>query len=195
MLLKNFWKSCTESWSNACCLRNCTTHGKLYHWKWRRNFSQSLQIQIVHHQQNRWRCCFRDPQTWHSTICRSIVLVSSTPKDFQKAYEGEIWLVDRSTARDLTVYHNNLNGTGNTFFLICDKQKNDFNPAGRFKRCAINSRPAAFMLLLLQLCRSLRGPSQYRKYSCNKITTTWIQISCQNWNGLFSNAYSHQIMT
>ena len=30
-------------------------------------------------------------------------------------------------------------------------------------------------------------------YSCNKITTTWIQISHQNWNGFFSNA-SHQIM-
>ena len=30
-------------------------------------------------------------------------------------------------------------------------------------------------------------------YSCNKITTTWIQISRQNWNGFFSNA-SHQIM-
>ena len=28
--------------------------------------------------------------------------------------------------------------------------------------------------------------------SCNKITTTWIQISRQNWNGFFSNA-SHQI--
>ena len=28
---------------------------------------------------------------------------------------------------------------------------------------------------------------------CNKITTTWIQISRQNWNGVFSNA-SHQIM-
>ena len=24
-------------------------------------------------------------------------------------------------------------------------------------------------------------------YSCNKITTTQIQISCQNWNGFFSN--------
>ena len=30
-------------------------------------------------------------------------------------------------------------------------------------------------------------------YSCNKITTTWIQISRQNWNGFFSNA-SYQIM-
>ena len=30
-------------------------------------------------------------------------------------------------------------------------------------------------------------------YSCNKINTTWIQISRQNWNGFFSNA-SHQIM-
>ena len=30
-------------------------------------------------------------------------------------------------------------------------------------------------------------------YSCNKITTTWIQIFCQNWNGLFSNI-SHQMM-
>ena len=30
-------------------------------------------------------------------------------------------------------------------------------------------------------------------YSCNKITQTWIQISCQNWNGFFSNI-SHQIM-
>ena len=29
-------------------------------------------------------------------------------------------------------------------------------------------------------------------YSCKKITTTWIQISLQNWNGFFSNA-SHQI--
>jgi len=27
----------------------------------------------------------------------------------------------------------------------------------------------------------------------NKVTTTWIQISCQNWNAFFSNA-SHQIM-
>ena len=25
-------------------------------------------------------------------------------------------------------------------------------------------------------------------YSCNKITTIWIQISCQNWYGFFSNA-------
>ena len=25
------------------------------------------------------------------------------------------------------------------------------------------------------------------KYSCNKITKTWIQISRQNWNGFFSN--------
>ena len=30
-------------------------------------------------------------------------------------------------------------------------------------------------------------------YSCNKITTTQIQISCQNWKGFFSNI-SHQIM-
>ena len=30
-------------------------------------------------------------------------------------------------------------------------------------------------------------------YSCSKITTTWIQISCQNWKGFFSNA-CHQIM-
>ena len=30
-------------------------------------------------------------------------------------------------------------------------------------------------------------------YSCNKITTTWIQISRQNWNCFFSNT-SHQIM-
>ena len=30
-------------------------------------------------------------------------------------------------------------------------------------------------------------------YSCNKTTTTWIQISSQNWNGFFSNA-SHQIL-
>ena len=30
-------------------------------------------------------------------------------------------------------------------------------------------------------------------YSCNKITTTWIQISRQNWNGFYSNA-SQQIM-
>ena len=34
---------------------------------------------------------------------------------------------------------------------------------------------------------------QFTWYSCNKITTTWIQISCQNWNGFLSNA-SHQIM-
>ena len=27
-------------------------------------------------------------------------------------------------------------------------------------------------------------------YSCNKITTTWIQIFRQNWNGFFSNASS-----
>ena len=26
-----------------------------------------------------------------------------------------------------------------------------------------------------------------QNYSCNKITTTWIQISCQNWNVFFSN--------
>ena len=32
-----------------------------------------------------------------------------------------------------------------------------------------------------------------KRYSCNKITKTWIQISHQNWNGFFSNA-SHQIM-
>ena len=30
-------------------------------------------------------------------------------------------------------------------------------------------------------------------YSCNKITSTWIQIYRQNWDGFFSNA-SHQIM-
>ena len=30
-------------------------------------------------------------------------------------------------------------------------------------------------------------------YSCNKITTTQIQISRQNWNGFFSNI-SHQVM-
>ena len=30
-------------------------------------------------------------------------------------------------------------------------------------------------------------------YCCNKITTNWIQISCQNWNGFFSNI-SHQRM-
>ena len=30
-------------------------------------------------------------------------------------------------------------------------------------------------------------------YSCNKISTTWIQISRQNWNRFFSSA-SHQIM-
>ena len=33
----------------------------------------------------------------------------------------------------------------------------------------------------------------FQVYSCNKITTTWIQIYHQNWNGFFSNA-SHQIM-
>ena len=32
-----------------------------------------------------------------------------------------------------------------------------------------------------------------RLYSCNKITTTWIQIFRQNWNGFFSNI-SHQMM-
>ena len=31
------------------------------------------------------------------------------------------------------------------------------------------------------------------KYSCNNITTTWIQISRQNWNVFYSNA-SHQII-
>ena len=32
-----------------------------------------------------------------------------------------------------------------------------------------------------------------KMYSSNKITKTWIQISCQNWNGFFSNI-SHQMM-
>ena len=35
------------------------------------------------------------------------------------------------------------------------------------------------------------------RYSCNKITTTWIQISRQNWTGFCSNASpnaSHEIM-
>ena len=32
-----------------------------------------------------------------------------------------------------------------------------------------------------------------RWYSSNKITKNWIQISCQNWNCLFSNS-SHQMM-
>ena len=33
-----------------------------------------------------------------------------------------------------------------------------------------------------------------KQYSCDKITTTWIQNSRQNWNGYFSNA-SHRIIT
>ena len=33
----------------------------------------------------------------------------------------------------------------------------------------------------------------FRKYSCNKVTKTWIQISRQNWLGVFSN-YSHQMI-
>ena len=37
------------------------------------------------------------------------------------------------------------------------------------------------------------GAKNYNLYSCNKITTTWIQISRQNRNGFSSNA-SHQIM-
>ena len=37
------------------------------------------------------------------------------------------------------------------------------------------------------------GFSFNQSYSSNKVTTTWIQISRQNWNGFFSNA-SHQIM-
>ena len=37
------------------------------------------------------------------------------------------------------------------------------------------------------------GNNREGYYSCNKIATTWIQISRQNWNGFFSNI-SHQIM-
>ena len=54
---------------------------------------------------------------------------------------------------------------------------------------------------MVRMSQSLQRDSQnihilgrmWCKYSCNKITTTWIQISRQNWNGVFSNA-SHQIM-
>ena len=35
--------------------------------------------------------------------------------------------------------------------------------------------------------------SQWR-YSCNKITTTWIEMSRQNWNGFSLSNTSHQIM-
>ena len=55
-----------------------------------------------------------------------------------------------------------------------------------------------------QVCKQPRGtytkkrvkcfpPEPTSQCSCNKITTTWIQISRQNLNCLFSNA-SHQIM-
>ena len=49
----------------------------------------------------------------------------------------------------------------------------------------INALNLIFFLLLHHL--------QFESYSCNKITTTWIQISRQNWNGFFSKG-SHQII-
>ena len=43
------------------------------------------------------------------------------------------------------------------------------------------------------LMDDLNYPAYFDRYSCNMITTTWIQISRQSWNGLFSNI-NHQIM-
>ena len=43
------------------------------------------------------------------------------------------------------------------------------------------------------LQRLLTKTFNYIRYSCNKIIITQIQISCQNWNGFFSNI-SHQMM-
>ena len=52
--------------------------------------------------------------------------------------------------------------------------------------------PQNKILAVNNLEKSLRT-SVFGGYSCDKITTTWIQIFRQNWNEIFSNA-SHQIM-
>ena len=52
--------------------------------------------------------------------------------------------------------------------------------------------PAMEILVQMMLNVMWWKLEDFRKYSCNNITTTWIQISRQNWNGFFSNA-SHQI--
>ena len=42
--------------------------------------------------------------------------------------------------------------------------------------------------------RCIERPWLQQLYSCNRITTTWIQISRQNWNGFFSNAKGQLIL-
>ena len=74
--------------------------------------------------------------------------------------------------------------------MICNFILSDFSC--QFHFCTIFLKYTyAYTYFLYQLIHSTIY--FFFSYSCNKITTTQIQISRQNWNGLFSNI-SHQIM-